>query len=174
MYIGVIVSLLAAWFPVPVDSGDRLLPARVLRTRSCVLAVLGVATIIVASVSRTTRDCDWMTKLAGQIIAAGIFAWQGVADRARCPIINTLWRVCLSYMSLIFTVLAVVLVMNAVNFIDGLDGLVAGVGDHRRRGLLFRACSSSTAWSCRPSSLLQPAVAAHRGAARGLLRLPHL
>jgi UDP-GlcNAc:undecaprenyl-phosphate GlcNAc-1-phosphate transferase len=31
------------------------------------------------------------------------------------------------YMSLILTILAVVLVMNAVSFIDGLDGLVAGV-----------------------------------------------
>ncbi len=125
MYIGVIVAMLAAWFLFPSIAGTdyyRLVfsePGRV-------LAVLGGATIIVVlGVADDIWDLDWMTKLAGQIIAAGILAWQGVAI-VSLPIGNTL-GVGSSYMSLIFTVLAVVLVMNAVNFIDGLDGLVAGV-----------------------------------------------
>jgi UDP-GlcNAc:undecaprenyl-phosphate GlcNAc-1-phosphate transferase len=125
MFLGIIVSLLAAWFLFPHIAGVdyfRLVFAEPNR----VLAVLGGATIIVVlGVADDIWDLDWMTKLAGQIIAAGILAWQGVAIVA-LPIGNTL-TVGSSYMSLIFTILAVVLVMNAVNFIDGLDGLVAGV-----------------------------------------------
>jgi UDP-GlcNAc:undecaprenyl-phosphate GlcNAc-1-phosphate transferase len=125
MYVGVIVSLLCAWFLFPAIAGQdyfRLVFAEPQR----VLAVLAGATIIVVlGVADDIWDLDWMTKLAGQIIAAGILAWQGVAI-VSLPIGNTL-GVGSSYMSLIFTVLAVVLVMNAVNFIDGLDGLVAGV-----------------------------------------------
>jgi UDP-N-acetylmuramyl pentapeptide phosphotransferase/UDP-N-acetylglucosamine-1-phosphate transferase len=67
---------------------------------------------------------DWLTKLAGQILAAGVVAWQGV-QIVSVPIGGlTLFS---QTLSLVLTVLAVVLVMNAVNFIDGLDGLVAGV-----------------------------------------------
>ena len=88
-------------------------------------AILGAAFIIVAiGVADDIWDLDWMTKLAGQILAAGLLAWQGVAI-ASLPIGGL--TVGSSYMSLIITVLAVVLVMNAINFIDGLDGLVAGV-----------------------------------------------
>jgi len=69
-------------------------------------------------------ELDWVTKLAGQILAAGIVAWQGV-QIVSIPIGGlTLFSPTLS---LVLTVLAIVLVMNAVNFIDGLDGLVAGV-----------------------------------------------
>jgi UDP-GlcNAc:undecaprenyl-phosphate GlcNAc-1-phosphate transferase len=88
-------------------------------------AILGAAFIIVAiGVVDDIWDLDWMTKLAGQILAAGLLAWQGVAI-ASLPIGGL--TVGSSYMSLVITVLAVVLVMNAINFIDGLDGLVAGV-----------------------------------------------
>jgi UDP-GlcNAc:undecaprenyl-phosphate/decaprenyl-phosphate GlcNAc-1-phosphate transferase len=125
MFLGIVVSLLAAWFVFPQIAGIdyfRLVFAEPNR----VLAVLAGATIIVVlGVADDIWDLDWMTKLAGQIIAAGILAWQGVAI-VSLPIGSTL-TVGSSYMSLIFTVLAVVLVMNAVNFIDGLDGLVAGV-----------------------------------------------
>jgi UDP-GlcNAc:undecaprenyl-phosphate GlcNAc-1-phosphate transferase len=88
-------------------------------------AILLAALIIVAiGVADDLLDLDWMIKLAGQILAGGVLAWQGVA-------ITTLplgqLTVGSSWMSLILTVFAVVFVMNAVNFIDGLDGLVAGV-----------------------------------------------
>ncbi|MFS0730725.1 MraY family glycosyltransferase [Curtobacterium sp. 1P10AnD] len=125
MYLGVIVAMLAAWFLFPSIAGTDYFRL-VFSEPGRVLAVLGGATIIVVlGVADDIWDLDWMTKLAGQIIAAGILAWQGVAI-VSLPIGNTL-GVGSSYMSLIFTVLAVVLVMNAVNFIDGLDGLVAGV-----------------------------------------------
>ena len=90
-----------------------------------VLGLLGAALIIVAiGVADDIWDLDWMTKLAGQITAAGLLAWQGV-QLSTLPIGGV--TIVSPYISLGITVFAVVLVMNAINFIDGLDGLVAGV-----------------------------------------------
>jgi UDP-GlcNAc:undecaprenyl-phosphate GlcNAc-1-phosphate transferase len=91
-----------------------------------VLAIFGAALIIVLiGVADDLWDLDWLTKLTGQILAAGLLAWQGV-QLTSLPVIGGI--VGLSSVSgLIVTVLVIVLVMNAVNFIDGLDGLVAGV-----------------------------------------------
>lgn len=90
-----------------------------------VLGLLGAASIIVLiGVADDIWDLDWVTKLAGQFIAAGLLAWQGV-QIITVPIFG---RTILSpYVLLIITVFAIVLVMNAINFIDGLDGLVTGV-----------------------------------------------
>ena len=90
-----------------------------------VIAVFGGAFIVVAvGVVDDLIDLDWLTKLSGQILAAGVIAWQCV-HIVSLPIGGiTLFSPTLS---LVLTVLAIVLVMNAVNFIDGLDGLVAGV-----------------------------------------------
>jgi len=72
-------------------------------------------------------DLDWMTKLAGQMLIAGFLAWSSL-QLTSLPIgFDGGITVLSATMSLIVTVFAVVLVMNAVNFIDGLDGLVAGV-----------------------------------------------
>ncbi|MEO7123135.1 MAG: MraY family glycosyltransferase [Lacisediminihabitans sp.] len=91
-----------------------------------VLAIFGAAFIIVLiGVADDIWDLDWMTKLAGQIIAAGLLAWQGV-QLTSIPLVGGV-IVLSSYAGLLTTVLIIVLVMNAVNFIDGLDGLVAGV-----------------------------------------------
>jgi UDP-GlcNAc:undecaprenyl-phosphate/decaprenyl-phosphate GlcNAc-1-phosphate transferase len=88
-------------------------------------AILGSALIIVViGVADDIYDLSWFTKLAGQILAAGLLAWQGV-QIVSLPIGGI--TVGSSTMSLFITIVAVVLVMNAVNFIDGLDGLVAGV-----------------------------------------------
>ncbi|MEO7007414.1 MAG: MraY family glycosyltransferase [Terrimesophilobacter sp.] len=117
MFLGILVAFAVAsqvsWFHlVFVNPGP-------------IYAILGAALIIVLiGVADDIWDLDWMTKLAGQIIAAGLLAWQGV-QLVSLPIGGL--TVGSAYMSLILTVLAVVLVMNAVNFIDGLDGLVAGV-----------------------------------------------
>ena len=92
---------------------------------AAVWALLGAAAIVVAiGFVDDVFELDWVTKLAGQILAAGLVAWQGV-QIVSLPIAGlTLFSPTLS---LALTVLAIVLVMNAVNFIDGLDGLVAGV-----------------------------------------------
>lgn len=80
--------------------------------------------IVLIGVADDIWDLDWVTKLAGQIIAAGVLAWQGV-QISTLPIGGN--TIVSPYISLTITVLAIVLVMNAINFIDGLDGLVAGV-----------------------------------------------
>lgn len=90
-----------------------------------VLAILASAALIVAiGVADDIWDLDWLTKLSGQILAAGILAWQGV-QLVTVPIGGV--TVVPPMIGLVVTVFGVVLVMNAVNFIDGLDGLVAGV-----------------------------------------------
>jgi UDP-GlcNAc:undecaprenyl-phosphate GlcNAc-1-phosphate transferase len=70
-------------------------------------------------------DLDWMTKLAGQVLAGGFMALQGV-QLTSLPTPTGL-TIPGSRMSLFVTVLVVVVAMNAVNFVDGLDGLAAGV-----------------------------------------------
>ncbi|CAN5200036.1 MraY family glycosyltransferase [soil metagenome] len=91
-----------------------------------VLAILGSALFIVLiGVADDIWDLDWFTKLAGQLIAAGLLAWQGVQLTSLPTVGGVL--ILSPYAGLVITVLAIVLVMNATNFIDGLDGLVAGV-----------------------------------------------
>ncbi|HLU63034.1 MAG TPA: MraY family glycosyltransferase [Protaetiibacter sp.] len=98
--------------------------------------LLGSALMIVLiGVADDIWDLDWLTKLAGQILAAALLAWSGIqflsfplpklfgaGDASRSVIVTLApWQ------SLVITVIVIVLVMNAVNFIDGLDGLVSGV-----------------------------------------------
>jgi UDP-GlcNAc:undecaprenyl-phosphate GlcNAc-1-phosphate transferase len=90
-----------------------------------IVAIVGAALMIVLlGVADDLWDLDWMTKLAGQFIAAGLVAWQGVQVLS-LPIGGL--TVGSSWMSILITVFVIVLVMNMINFIDGLDGLVAGV-----------------------------------------------
>ncbi|GAB4083759.1 MraY family glycosyltransferase [Myceligenerans cantabricum] len=70
-------------------------------------------------------DLDWLTKLAGQALAAGFMALQEV-QLVTLPTPGSL-TIPSSRLSLIATVLVVVIAMNAVNFVDGLDGLAAGI-----------------------------------------------
>ncbi|HWH27032.1 MAG TPA: MraY family glycosyltransferase [Pseudolysinimonas sp.] len=118
MFIGVVAAF---------GIGSLLPPLALVYSRpGPILAILGAAALIVViGVVDDLIDLDWVTKLAGQILAAGILAWQGV-QIASIPL-PELTVVGSPFMSLVLTVFAVVLVMNAVNFIDGLDGLVAGV-----------------------------------------------
>jgi UDP-GlcNAc:undecaprenyl-phosphate GlcNAc-1-phosphate transferase len=92
---------------------------------STVWAILGASAIItIVGLLDDLVDMDWTLKLAGQILAAGLLAWQGV-QIVSLPIGGLVVG---SYaFSLIMTVMVLLIVMNAVNFIDGLDGLAAGV-----------------------------------------------
>ena len=88
-------------------------------------AVLAAAAVVcLLGVADDLWDLDALTKLAGQVLAAGLMAWQGV-QLAALPIGGI--TVGSSRLFLLLTVLAVVVAINAVNFIDGLDGLAAGV-----------------------------------------------
>ena len=87
--------------------------------------VLAAAAVVCAlGVADDVWDLDALTKLAGQVLAAGLMAWQGV-QLVTLPIGGLV--VGSSRLFLVLTVLVVVVAINAVNFIDGLDGLAAGV-----------------------------------------------
>ncbi|MFK5582087.1 MULTISPECIES: glycosyltransferase family 4 protein [unclassified Serinicoccus] len=87
--------------------------------------VLAGATIItLLGAVDDVRDLDWLTKLAGQVLAGGIMAFYGVRLLS-LPILGV--TVLPEPVMVALTVLVVVISTNAVNFIDGLDGLAAGV-----------------------------------------------
>jgi UDP-GlcNAc:undecaprenyl-phosphate/decaprenyl-phosphate GlcNAc-1-phosphate transferase len=88
--------------------------------------IVGAAAMVcLLGVADDIWDLDWMTKLAGQSLAGGFLAFQGV-QLYQFPLVG-LAAVGSPRLSLIVTVLAVVVAMNAVNFVDGLDGLAAGM-----------------------------------------------
>lgn len=90
-----------------------------------ILAIAAAAFLITAiGFLDDLYDLDWTIKLGGQLLVAGILAWQGV-QIISLPIAGL--TVGSFGISLLATVFLTVLVMNAVNFIDGLDGLVSGV-----------------------------------------------
>ena len=117
MFIGFLVSIAIAapigWFEVVfADSGP--------------IIAISIAAIIVMAIGflDDLYDLDWTIKLAGQFLAAGVLAWNGV-QIVSLPIFGI--TVGSFGVSFVVTVFLAVLIMNAVNFIDGLDGLVAGV-----------------------------------------------
>ena len=118
MYIGILLSVIAA----------TTLPdfAGVFAATTQTWALLGACTLIaVVGVLDDLLDLDWMIKLAAQLAAAGLLAWQGV-QIVSLPFGDTL-VVGSPAVNFALTVFLMTLVMNAVNFVDGLDGLVAGV-----------------------------------------------
>ncbi len=70
-------------------------------------------------------DLDWMTKLVGQILCAGLMVWQGV-QLITVPLFDSI-AILSPRMLLAITLLVVLVAINAVNFVDGLDGLAAGL-----------------------------------------------
>lgn len=92
------------------------------RTPYAVLA--GAAGVCLLGVADDLWELDAVTKLAGQSLAAGVMAWQGI-QLVSLPVGGV---TLLSSGTLLFlTVLIVVVTINAVNFVDGLDGLAAGI-----------------------------------------------
>ncbi|MDO4242421.1 MAG: MraY family glycosyltransferase [Actinomyces sp.] len=86
--------------------------------------VLGAGLVCLLGVVDDLWELDWMTKLAGQALAAVVMAWQGV-QLITFPIAGV--TIGSSRLSLVTTVVVVLAAINAVNWIDGLDGLAAGV-----------------------------------------------
>lgn len=85
-----------------------------------------VGAVIVCAVGALDdiRELDWLTKLAGQMLAAGAMAFQGV-QLLSLPLFG--YTVLPTPVLVALTILIVLISTNAVNFIDGLDGLAAGV-----------------------------------------------
>jgi UDP-GlcNAc:undecaprenyl-phosphate/decaprenyl-phosphate GlcNAc-1-phosphate transferase len=89
-------------------------------------AVLGAATLVcLLGAADDIWDLDWFTKLAGQVLAAGLLVWLGGVQLLALPIAGR--TIGSSTLSLVATILTVVVAINAVNFVDGLDGLAAGL-----------------------------------------------
>ncbi|MDO4900294.1 MraY family glycosyltransferase [Actinomyces sp.] len=86
--------------------------------------VLGSGMVCLLGVIDDLWELDWMTKLVGQTLAAGVMAWQGV-QLITFPVAGL--TIGSSRLSLVSTIVVVLAVINAVNWIDGLDGLAAGI-----------------------------------------------
>ena len=118
MFVGLLVALLVA-SRAPFFDG-------VFESRQSPWGVVVAAGLVCAvGVIDDIWGLDWVTKLAGQVLAAGLLAWQGI-QIVSLPLGGSL-AVGSGGMFALLTVLAVVVSINAVNFIDGLDGLAAGV-----------------------------------------------
>ncbi len=87
--------------------------------------LLGAAVVCLVGAIDDIHELDWLTKLAGQVLAAGVMAYKGVQLLA-IPFFGTS-TVLPSPVLVAVTVLVVLVTANAVNFIDGLDGLAAGI-----------------------------------------------
>ncbi|HET8616469.1 MAG TPA: MraY family glycosyltransferase [Actinomycetales bacterium] len=84
----------------------------------------GAALVCLLGVVDDLWTLDAVTKLAGQVLAAGVMVVQGV-QLVSLPVVVT--TILPTPVLVTITVLLVVVTMNAVNFVDGLDGLAAGI-----------------------------------------------
>ncbi|HYO85940.1 MAG TPA: MraY family glycosyltransferase [Dermatophilaceae bacterium] len=85
---------------------------------------VGATIVCLVGAVDDVRELDWLTKLAGQIVAAGAMAFFGV-QLLSVPLFGV--TVLPGPVLLALTVVIVLVSTNAVNFIDGLDGLAAGI-----------------------------------------------
>jgi len=92
--------------------------------RAPIALLSGVAVIVALGIVDDKWGLDAPVKLAGQVLAAGLMAFQGIAV-IWLPIGGTFVLDPLT--SVLFTVLIVLVSINAINFVDGLDGLAAGI-----------------------------------------------
>jgi UDP-GlcNAc:undecaprenyl-phosphate GlcNAc-1-phosphate transferase len=96
-------------------------------TYSDVQAVLVAGGVIVLlGVVDDTWGLDAVTKLAGQVVAAGVMILLGL--QLLTITLPGAGTISLGPEGVPLTVLITLLTVNAINFVDGLDGLAAGVG----------------------------------------------
>jgi UDP-GlcNAc:undecaprenyl-phosphate GlcNAc-1-phosphate transferase len=92
--------------------------------RAPYFVLLAAIAVCLLGVADDLWGLDAITKLAGQLLAAGVMAWQGL-QLVSLPVAGLV--VVSPGILIVLTVIAVVVTINAVNFVDGLDGLAAGV-----------------------------------------------
>ena len=88
--------------------------------------LLGGVLVCAVGAIDDTVELDALTKLAGQIVAAGVMAFSGV-QLFSVPFLGVT-TILPAPVLVLLTIFTVVVSTNAVNFIDGLDGLASGVG----------------------------------------------
>lgn len=99
---------------------------RVFQTSDVQGVLFGGGVLVLLGAADDRWGLDALTKLAGQIIAAGVMVLQGV-QLLFLPIPGHGALSLGSDLGVPITILFVVVTINAINFIDGLDGLAAGV-----------------------------------------------
>ena len=91
-------------------------------------AILGGAALVcLLGAADDIWELDWVTKLVGQVLAAGLMAGVGHVQLLALPLGEGGGLIGSGWLSLAATVLVIVVAINAVNFVDGLDGLAAGL-----------------------------------------------
>jgi UDP-GlcNAc:undecaprenyl-phosphate GlcNAc-1-phosphate transferase len=118
MFAGVVVALLVA----------SRLPTlqRVFDTTEARGVLFAALLLVLIGAADDKWGLDALTKLAGQIVAAGVMVLQGV-QLLYLPLPQGGALSLSPDLGVPLTILFVVVTINAVNFIDGLDGLAAGV-----------------------------------------------
>ena len=120
LYAGIAVAMLVAErLPALQEAFATSLDPQALLVSGAVVCLLGVVD--------DRWGLDALTKLTGQVVAAGVMCLYGVqllfvAVPGRNDVISLPPELAVP-----ITVLLVVVTINAINFIDGLDGLAAGV-----------------------------------------------
>jgi UDP-GlcNAc:undecaprenyl-phosphate/decaprenyl-phosphate GlcNAc-1-phosphate transferase len=117
MYVGMALALLTA-SRIPFFGP-------VYENRAVYIVLLSAGGVCLLGVLDDLWQLDAVTKLAGQSLAAGLMAWQGI-QLVSVPIVFGTFIPSQSVLILL-TVIAIVVTINAVNFVDGLDGLAAGI-----------------------------------------------
>ncbi len=118
MYAGVCTAFLVA-HQLPALSG-------VFRYSDVEAVTIAGGVIVVLGFVDDKWGIDALTKLAGQVVAAGIMVLLGL--QLLSLTLPGLGALSLGPEGVPMTVLLALLTVNAINFIDGLDGLAAGVG----------------------------------------------
>lgn len=137
IFVGFVAALLVA------THLPRL--SMVSRDSSDLRAVLiGAALVVGLGVVDDIWGLEAWTKFAGQLLAAGVMAAQGV-QLLSLPVFGVTYLPTTVLVGL--TVLVVVTTMNAVNFVDGLDGLAAGITGIAAIGFFAYAYSISKDYS---------------------------
>src|SRR5580693_1728025 len=101
-------------------------PFRTAGSRSEAGLLLAGGLVVVVGFVDDRWGLSAISKLAGQVAAAGILVWSGQA-LPWLPLLNGGVFTLEADLSVTLTILIVVVTINAINFIDGLDGLAAGI-----------------------------------------------
>jgi UDP-GlcNAc:undecaprenyl-phosphate GlcNAc-1-phosphate transferase len=120
MFLGIAIALLTA-SRVPFFSHSVFSPSQ---GHSAYVVLLSAGAVCLLGVFDDLWQLDAITKLAGQALASGLMAWQGI-QLVSLPIFGTF--IPSRGLLVVITVVAIVVTINAVNFVDGLDGLAAGM-----------------------------------------------
>jgi len=118
MFVGMCAALLVA-------SQLPLMRSVYEESRDPIALLSGAALICLLGVIDDKWEIDSLTKMAGQVLAAGVMVMQGI----QMVFVPVPWgTVSLSTNEgVLLSVLIVVVTINAVNFVDGLDGLLGGI-----------------------------------------------